>query len=239
MNQPAAHNGPGSELLRERKSLSQEVAEIIRDTIRNGQLTQGERVVESKLARDLGLSLTPVREAVRQLVGEGILTVSPNRGPSVRILHPDDAYELYSLRAHLEGLAIKLAIRRTTLEEREEIRQLYERMKPLVDDPDVPELQGYSQLIHEGIVTLSRHQRLIAYYASLSLQFALLNRQVARRSNKEHEVIWHRPVIDALFLEDTDRAEQVMIEHIRQSYEAYITAYSSDQTDAALFREWI
>lgn len=123
--------------------------------------------------------------------------------------------------------------------EREDIRELYERMKPLIHDPAVPELQGYSQLIHEGIVTLSRHQRLIAYYASLSLQFALLNRQVARRSNKQHEVEWHRPVVEALFLDDSAAAEAVMVEHIRQSYEAYITAYTSDQADEALFREWV
>jgi len=239
MNQIPAKNGANSDLLRERKSLSQEVAEIIRDNIRQGRLTQGERVVESKLAKDLGLSLTPVREAVRQLVGEGILTVSPNRGPSVRILHPDDAYELYSLRGQLEGLAIKLAICQTTLEEREEIRLLFDRMIPLVDDPSVPELQGYSQLIHEGIVTLSRHQRLIAFYASLSLQFALLNQQVARKSNKAHEVKWHRPVVEALFLDDPVAAEAIMVEHIRESYEAYITAYASDQTEEVLFREWV
>jgi DNA-binding GntR family transcriptional regulator len=233
---------PTSELLRERKSLSQEVAEIIRDSIRSGRLGQGERVVESKLARDLGLSLTPVREAVRQLVGEGILTVSPNRGPSVRILSPDDAYELYSLRGQLEGLAIKLAIRRSTREDREKIRQHYERMKPLVDDPGVSELQGHSQIIHEGIIALSGHARLIAFYASLSLQIALLNRLVARRSNKEHEVRWHAPVIEALFYDDPDAAEAVMTEHIRQSYEAYIAAYKTDQSQESngiTIREWV
>ena len=95
--------------LRERKTLEQEVAAIIKERIRTGEFEQGERIVESRLAREVGLSLTPVREAVRELVGEGILTVMPNRGPSVRILEPDDAFELYTLRAQLEGLAIRLA----------------------------------------------------------------------------------------------------------------------------------
>src|SRR5689334_20370456 len=102
----------------ERKSLGQEVAALIKQAIAEGALAPGERIVESKLAQELGLSLTPVREAVRELVGEGILTISPNRGPSVRVLSPEDAFELYSLRAMLEGLAIRLAITRASVEER-------------------------------------------------------------------------------------------------------------------------
>ena len=77
-------------MFQDRKTLGQEVVEVIKQAIRTGEFAQGERIVESKLARDLGLSLTPVREAVRELVGEGILTVTPNRGPSVRILGPVD-----------------------------------------------------------------------------------------------------------------------------------------------------
>ena len=237
---------PASELLRERMSLGQEIAEIIRESIRSGRLSQGERVVESKLAKELGLSLTPVREAVRQLVGEGILTVSPNRGPSVLVLSPDDAYELYSLRGQLEGLAIKLAIRGSSVEAREPIRQHFRNMLTLVDDPTVPELQEYSRHIHEGIIALSGHQRLISFYASLSLQIALLNQLVAPRSNKQHEVDWHRPVVEALFYDDPEAAEAVMIEHLRQSYEAYVASYQAAQSSKSkgiinrmTVREWV
>lgn len=222
----------GAIRLRERKTLAQEVAAIIKDRIRNGEFEQGERIVESRLAREIGLSLTPVREAVRELVGEGILTVMPNRGPSVRILEPDDAFELYTLRAQLEGLAIRLAIRRRPVVDRQPIADILAEMERQVDDPAVTALQGASRRIHLGIVNLSEHQRLIALYASLDLQVALLDRLVAATSSKQHEVDWHRPLVDALLGDDVDHAQAVMLTHIRESYEAYLQQFQARQVNA-------
>ncbi len=231
----------GAIRLRERKTLAQEVAAIIKERIRNGEYEQGERVVESRLARDIGLSLTPVREAVRELVGEGILTVMPNRGPSVRILGPDDAFELYTLRAQLEGLAIRLAIQRQPVEVRQQIAGILREMEQQVDDPAVTSLQGASRRIHLGIVNLSGHARLIALYASLDLQVALLDRLVAATSSKQHEVEWHRPIIEVLLGNDADRAQAIMLIHIRESYEAYLRQFQARQASAngAFDHEWI
>lgn len=212
-------------MFQDRKTLGQEVVEVIKQGIRTGEFTQGERIIESRLARDLGLSLTPVREAVRELVGEGILTVSPNRGPSVRILNPDDAFEIYTLRAQLEGLAIRLAIRRTSLVERHQIAHILETMEAAVDDPAVATMHHHSRAIHEGIVALSRHERVKSFYSSLSLQIAMLDRLVAPTSNKRHEVEWHRPLVMVLLGDDAEEAESVMRVHIRESYEAYVGAF--------------
>lgn len=220
-------------MFQDRKTLGQEVVEVIKQAIRRGEFAQGERVVESKLARDLGLSLTPVREAVRELVGEGILTVSPNRGPSVRILGPDDAFELYTLRAQLEGLAIRLAIRDASREERLEIDAILLAMQAAVSDPAVTSLQDSSRRIHQGIVDLSGHARLQSFYDALSLQIAMLDRLVAPTSNKQHEVDWHRPLVEVLLGDDPDEAERVMRIHIRESWEAYIRAFAGDQPVAA------
>jgi DNA-binding GntR family transcriptional regulator len=229
-------------MFRDRKTLGQEVVEVIKQRIRSGEFVQGERVIESRLARELGLSLTPVREAVRELVGEGILTVNPNRGPSVRILSPDDAFELYTLRAQMEGLAIRLAIRRTRRADREEIAAILHRMESLIDDPAVTSLQSYSRSIHQGIVRLSRHERLISIYASLDLQVALLDRLVATTSGKQREVDWHRPLTKVLLGEDVEVAERVMREHIHESYEAYLEAFLHQKTAKAngdLTHEWM
>lgn len=210
----------------ERKSLGWEVAVLIKQAIADGALAPGERVVESKLAQDLGVSLTPVREAVRELVGEGLLTVSPNRGPSVRLLTPEDAFELYSLRAMLEGLAIRLAIARATPAERATIGAIVDAMEAAADDDAVslPAQLARSAEIHEGIVRLSKHERLIAVYRLLALQIALLNQVVGPQSTKRHEAEWHRPLVDALLGDDPDRAERVIRVHIHESYQAYMAA---------------
>lgn len=229
-------------MFRDRKTLAQEVVGVIKERIRNGEFAQGERIVESRFARELGLSLTPVREAVRELVGEGIITVNPNRGPSVRILTPDDAFELYTLRAQMEGLAIRLAIRRASRPEREVIAAILGEMERLIDDPATPSLQSWSRRIHRGIVRLSHHERLISIYASLDLQVALLDRLVATTSGKRHEVDWHRPLVTVLLGNDADSGEATMREHIRESYEAYLEAYIHQEAARAngdLSHEWM
>lgn len=209
--------------LASRTSMSQEISGIIRQAIIDGTLLPGQRIVESQLANNLGVSLTPVREAVRQLVGEGILTVVPNRGPSVRILTDDDAFELYSLRAMLEGLAIRLAVTRP-IDERAGVRDAFDEMVAVVDDESVESLLTYSTRIHEGIIALSRHERLISMYRSLLLQIAVLNRIAGQHSTKQHEVEWHRPLVEMTLGDDPDRAEAVMRQHIFESYTNYLDA---------------
>lgn len=219
--------------LAERKSLGQEVAALIKQAIVAGALAPGERIVESKLAQEIGLSLTPVREAVRELVGEGILTVSPNRGPSVRLLTSEDAFELYSLRAMLEGRAMRLAIARTSVGERAAIERIYDEMVMAVADDTIPSLLPYSTRIHEGIVALSNHTRLITFYQSLAMQITLLNRVVSPTSTKEHEVAWHQPIVAALVGDDADRAEHVIRTHIYDSYQAYMATSGASQSVSA------
>jgi DNA-binding GntR family transcriptional regulator len=207
--------------------MSQEISGLIREAIIDGTLLPGQRIVETQLAANLGVSLTPVREAVRELVGEGILTVAPNRGPSVRILSDEDAFELYSLRAMFEGLAIRLAVTRP-MEERLAVREVFDAMVDAVDDESRDSLLAYSTRIHEGIVALSRHERLISVYRSLLLQIAVLNRVAGQRSTKQHEVEWHQPLVEALLGDDPDRAEMVMRRHIHESYTNYLDTVRGD-----------
>ena len=93
----------------------------------------------------------------------------------------------------------------------------------------IPVLLSFSTRIHERIVDLSKHERLITMYRSLAQQIALLNRIVGQQSTKQHEVDWHEPVINALFGGDPDRAERVIRDHIYESYLAYIDMVRSSR----------
>ncbi len=86
----------------EKKSMSQDLVTLIKQQILNGELNPGDRIVETKVAKELGISQTPVREAVRMLSGEGIINIVPNRGPIVKEIEERDIFEIYSLRASLE-----------------------------------------------------------------------------------------------------------------------------------------
>src|SRR5687768_11444608 len=89
-------------------------ADLIREAIMDGRLEPGARLKEERLAQDLGISRTPVREALQRLNTEGLVQARPNRGTFVRAYEPAELDELYELRALLEGHAARRAAERLT-----------------------------------------------------------------------------------------------------------------------------
>jgi DNA-binding GntR family transcriptional regulator len=201
-------------------SLSESLVGYIKQQILNGMLNPGDRIVETKIAEELGISQTPVREALRQLSGEGIVTLVPNKGPIVRALQMDDVFEIYSIRAGLEGLSMRFATQRATDAEVERLVAFHGAMEAKAADEAVPvsSLLADSVSVHQYIVDLSRHSRLVSMYRSISFQIALVNRILGRESTKQKEVDQHREVVEALASRDPDFAEKVMRKHIHRSY---------------------
>src|SRR5271168_4501145 len=95
---------------REAAPLRQQVLEELRQSIISGRLNPGERLIERELIAMMGVSRTVIREALRQLESEGLITIIPNKGPVVRELTLNEAKDLYSIRAVLEGLATRLFV---------------------------------------------------------------------------------------------------------------------------------
>jgi len=202
----------------DKQNMSHDLVEFLKQEILGGRLNPGDRIVETKFARELGISQTPVREAVRHLSGEGIVTIVPNRGPVVNELSARDIFEIYSLRASIEGLAIRLATQIATDEEVGALERFYEEMKSKANAEDVVSLLADSLYIHQSIITLSEHTRLIRAYESISFQIALVNRILGNESTKEKEVEQHAELIEALKARDPDKAELTMRKHIYRSY---------------------
>lgn len=206
----------------QKQNISEELVGYIKQQILNGELNPGDRIVETKLARELGISQTPVREALRQLQGEGVVSILPNKGPIVRTLDIDDAYEIYSIRSMLEGLAIRLATQHASDEEMTKLEQFYNQMKSKLSDDSVMYLLHDSSHIHETIIRLSGHSRLISMYKSISFQISLINRLVGVKSTKQKEVDEHLELIEALKSRNPDQAEETMRRHIFNAYSNFI-----------------
>ncbi|WP_372630147.1 GntR family transcriptional regulator [Cohnella sp.] len=202
----------------DKQNMGHDLVEYFKQEILAGKLNPGDRIVETKFARELGISQTPVREAVRQLAGEGIVTLVPNRGPVVNELGARDIFEIYSLRASIEGLAIRLATQIASDEAIAELERFYEEMKVKVTDDGIGTLLEESLHIHHSIMKLSEHSRLLHAYESISFQIALVNRILGNESTKEKEVEQHAELIEALKGRDPDKAELTMRKHIYRSY---------------------
>lgn len=206
----------------DKQSISQDLVDHIKQMILNGELNMGDRIVETRVAKDLGISQTPVREAIRQLCGEGILIVVPNKGPMVRTFDLKDVYEIYSLRSVTEGMAIRLATFNAADEDIESLKQFYEEMRRKVDDSSVDTLLSDSLHIHQTIMKLSNHSRLIETYDSIAFQISMVNRILGKESTKRKEVEQHQELVEALASRDPEHAEKTMRRHIYRSYGEYV-----------------
>lgn len=216
-----------------RQSLSQEVADLIKKQMVEGDLKPGDRIVESKLARDLGLSQTPIREAIRLLAGEGIVKIVSNKGPVIQTLSMDDVFEIYSIRAMIEGLAMRMATQVASEDEIKSIERIYERMERRLRDETVTSLLRDSGHLHASIVALSKHSRLISTYKSISFQILFVNKILGSISTKQKEFDQHKELIDALNSRDPDSAEQIMRAHIYRSYREFAELENVNESELA------
>src|ERR1051325_505471 len=111
------------------RALRHAIADALRDEIIRGRLEAGERVLEIDLARRFGVSRQPVREAIRTLEREGLLTSLPNRGTFVTRVSLEDAIAIQDIRAQLEGLAARLAVAHLTSADFKRLRDLIKAMR--------------------------------------------------------------------------------------------------------------
>ncbi|MBX3015972.1 MAG: GntR family transcriptional regulator [Caldilineaceae bacterium] len=203
-------------------NLSEVLVAYLKEQILNGELNPGDRLVETKIAEDLEISQTPVREAIRQLSGEGIVTLVPHKGPIVRSLDMKDVYEIYSLRAGLEGMSMRFAVQWADPEEIEWLVDHYAGMERKLHDASVTSLLEDSAILHRTIVSMSKHSRLVSMYHSLSFQISLVNRILGKESTKQKEVDQHRELIVVLQSGDPAEAERVIRQHIYRSYLEFV-----------------
>ena len=126
-------------------------AESIRSAIRLGQLAPGERIIPEALTARLGMSPTPIREALRSLEAEGLVTNEPHRGMRVADFSTDAAAELYLLRADLESLATRLAVPRLTDVAIAELRDFEIRRADAMSKGEYARSSDLNQLWHMGI----------------------------------------------------------------------------------------
>src|SRR4051794_14226197 len=192
------------------------VYESLRDAISDGRIVGGERVREEEVARNLGVSRTPVREALQRLQQRGILVLGPGRGLLVAQLGHEQVVELYAMREILEGSAARFAAMNASLAEIATLYQLQEGLRTAEGD-DMLHIT-LNRRFHQAIYEAAHNRYLTQTLESLNDSFALLRsstfRLPDRRRNSDDER--HR-IIAAIEKRDPDLAEKEAREHILQS----------------------
>lgn len=192
--------------------------ELIRAAIIDGRLEPGRRLKEEELARELGISRTPVREALLVLQTEGLLESAPNRGATVRTYEAADLDDLYQLRALLEGFAARRAAARISAADLDRLRESCERFVALRAEDDVTDLVRENLSFHNVILEAAGSERLVQMVRKV-IELPLVYRSYVWYSAEQKLISehYHRQLTAALTAHDAERAELVMKEHVLEA----------------------
>ena len=198
-----------------RTPLHVQVAERLRLLIESGELAPGTRLNETELCEDMGVSRTPLREAVRSLATEGLIELQPNRGAIVSVVTEEDVTEILPIMASLEGLGGRLAATHMEQEKIVQIRQIHEQMISHYKNNEMEKYFETNRLIHELISEGSGNQTLVDTLHSLSAKVhrARFTSQMTRES-WAMAVSEHEEIIAALEERDPNRLEAILIQHL-------------------------
>ena len=167
------------------------------------------------LARSLGISRGPLREALGQLAAEGLVTIVPRRGAVVKRLTRQEFIDAYEVREALESLAIKLAVPRLGVADKAELHRMCEQMERASTPGDWDRFFEFNRQFHARLVRASGNSKLEEVHSQLVAQMGRLMRQsVELRGGFEQSAAEHRAILAAVDAGDPERAAQLLEEHI-------------------------
>lgn len=198
-----------------RKSLHEELADILREMIVGCQLAPGDRINEKQLTEHFGVSRTPLREALKVLSNEGLIQLNVNRGAIVAPVTLSDLQEAFPVLAALEGLSGELACEKITDQELEAIRRSHTLMEKAYSDGDLDTYFKYNQDIHARIMdaadnpTLASHHRTLYGRVKRARYLANLSDERWKTAMKEHAEI-----LSALEARDGMKLSAILRRHL-------------------------
>ncbi len=198
---------------------TESVVDGVRRLILSGQYASGDRLGEVELAATLGVSRTPVREALRLLAAEGLVEITPNKGARVIAWSPAELEEIFVLRAQVEGLAARRAAERITaeaLDELEELALAHAEATAVRGDRDLDRIYELNGLYHAGVVQAAGGGASLTGVVSSLVHSVVLHRtlhtfdDVAMERSSRH----HIEIVTAMRNRDPEWAECVMRSHL-------------------------
>lgn len=213
--------------------LHREAADRLRDMILEGELLPGERITEQALCDRMGLSRTPLREAMKVLTAEGLVVLQPNRGASVAEFSPKDIEDTFRVIGALEALAGDLACLNAGDDDVAEIRAMHYQMALHRTRKEMLEYFKLNQQIHEKIVALSRNEVLIDTHKRLNARMRRC-RFVANLASErwDQAIREHEEMLEALGARDGRRLGEVLRRHLDNKRTAAESATATERGES-------
>lgn len=196
--------------------LREVVYNTLREAILSGKLRSGERLMENQLAQKLGVSRTPIREALRMLGQENLVGIIPRKGAQVLEMSEKDVKDILEVRASLETLAVKLAAMRITDEELKSLKYVHQKFLKSVDSAEFNEMADLDEEFHEIIFHASKNNKLIGIITNLKLQLYRYRLAYLKFNEETRKLAasQHTKLIEAIENHDLEEAKLAASEHI-------------------------
>jgi DNA-binding GntR family transcriptional regulator len=218
------------------RTLSDYVADQLREAILAGQLKPNERLVEQEIAEQMQTSRGPVRDGLKTLENEGLIIRQSHRGAFVAQLHLEDFIEIYTLREALETLAVRCAIRNATDQQIDALAGLVRSMESLAQhDYSQVEATDLDVDFHHALCKISGHKRVLNIWESLSGQIRLVvlkHRLTHPDDLRVRSVTWHAKIVAAMRERNADKAVAEMGIHMAASSE-WVTVLLKQKDNSA------
>lgn len=196
--------------------VKEQVLNAIRDAILDFRLKPGERLIERQIIEQMGVSRATVREAISVLASEGLVTIVPQKGARVTAPTPEDAEDLYEVRASLESLVVRRFVDRATDDELAQLAATVERMADrLAAPPTIVDFLKVKDEFYDVLLAGARSAPLSQLLESIQARVRLLRVTSLSTSDRLPQVVQEmREISDAITARNPDRAARLMTEHI-------------------------
>ena len=199
------------------------VFNTLRQAILRGELKPGERLMEIQLANKLGVSRTPIREAIRKLELEGLVLMIPRKGAEVAEITEKSLRDVLEVRRAMEELAVQLACEKITKEEIRELERVAKEFQQVVNSSDITEIAEVDVCFHDIIYTATDNQKLIQLLNNLREQMYRYRVEYLKRDGVFPQLIAeHEAIIRHIENNEKEKATEVMCRHIDNQVETVI-----------------
>jgi len=217
---------PGSASVQSPPTTTAYVLDSIRNNILNGYYPLGSRLDQKAIAEDLGVSLVPVREALRMLEGEGFVNINPRRGAFVTDISAEELEELYMIRAELEDLATRRAVPNLTPAQLTELANIIEQMEEATNEQDYARLMELNQAFHFTIYNASNLRLLSEMMPSLWNRSRLYRRVFTYLPERAVQALQeHKEIYNACRAGDSESAGKAVRRNIHQTVSALLDEF--------------
>ena len=214
------HSGEPEIARIERPTLHNVVVSRLRDMIIEGQLAAGTRIHEGQIGQQLGVSRTPLREALKVLATEGLVELIPSRGATVRSLTAKDVKDMLAVLSSLEEMAGSLTCRNATDEQIREVRKLHEEMLQFYAARNRLQYFKRNQQIHTMLIALAGNESLAMVHEILQSRMKRVRYLGDQKDDSWSAAVSdHEEIMAALESRDGPRLAQAMVHHLAQTWD--------------------